>query len=147
MRSIYSPVTHTEESTVSLILTEIRDVIGTIVINHPQKRNALSEALISEITTALDHFRKQNIRATILRAPAGAKIWSAGHDVSELPDRGRDPLGWGDSLRILVRAIQEFPSPVIALIEGGVWGGGCEVAPAPLPASPSAASAGSPACD
>ena len=112
----------------SLILTEIRDVIGTIVINHPEKRNALSEALISEITTTLDRFRKENIRAAVLRAPAGAKIWSAGHDVSELPDRGRDPLGWGDSLRILVRAIQEFPSPVIALIEGGVWGGGCEVA-------------------
>jgi len=113
---------------VSLILTEIQDVIGTIVINHPQKRNALSEALIDEITTALDQFREQNIRTVILRAPAGAKIWSAGHDVSELPNRGRDPLGWGDSLRILVRAIQEFPAPVIALIEGGVWGGGCEVA-------------------
>lgn len=111
-----------------LILTETRDAIGTVVMNHAQKRNALSEAMIGEITTALECFREQNIRAAVLRAPAAAKVWSAGHDVSELPDRGRDPLGWGDSLRVLVRAIQEFPAPVIALLEGGVWGGGCEVA-------------------
>jgi len=111
-----------------LILTETQDAIGTMVMNHAQKRNALSEALISEITTALECFREQNIRAAVLRAPADAKVWSAGHDVSELPDRGRDPLGWGDPLRVLVRAIQEFPAPVIALLEGGVWGGGCEVA-------------------
>ena len=111
-----------------LILTETRDAIGTIVLNHVQKRNALSEALIHEVTIALECFREKNIRAAILRAPPGVKVWSAGHDVSELPDRGRDPLGWSDSLRVMVRAIQEFPAPVIALIEGGVWGGGCEVA-------------------
>jgi methylmalonyl-CoA decarboxylase len=107
---------------VPLILTETQDAIGTMVMNHTKKRNALSEAMISEITTALECFREQNIRAAVLRAPADAKVWSAGHDVSELPDRGRDPL------RVLVRAIQEFPAPVIALLEGGVWGGGCEVA-------------------
>jgi methylmalonyl-CoA decarboxylase len=112
----------------SFILTETKDSIGTIVMNHLQKRNALSEALIGEITAALDCFREKNIRAAVLRAPIGVKVWSAGHDVGELPDRGRDPLGWSDSLRVLVRAIQEFPAPIIALIEGGVWGGGCEVA-------------------
>lgn len=112
----------------SLILTETKDAIGTIVMNHAQKRNALSEALIDEITVALKSFQDKNIRAAVLRAPAGAKVWSAGHDISELPDRGRDPLGWSDPLRVLVRAIQEFPAPIIALIEGGVWGGGCEVA-------------------
>ena len=132
---------------VSLILTETKDAIGTIVMNHLQKRNALSEALIHEITVALEGFREKNIRAAVLRAPAGVKVWSAGHDVSELPDRGRDPLGWSDSLRVLVRAIQEFPAPVIALIEGGVWGGACEVAMAcdTLVATPEATFAITPA--
>jgi methylmalonyl-CoA decarboxylase len=55
-------------------------------------------------------------------------VWSAGHNIEELPNAGRDPLGWGDSLRVMVRAIQAFPAPVLALIEGGVWGGACEVA-------------------
>ena len=111
-----------------LVLTDKRDSTGIITLNNLDKRNALSEALISEITAALNGLRALNIRAVVLRAPPGVKVWSAGHDISELPDRGRDPLGFNDPLRILIRAIQEFPAPVIALIEGGVWGGGCEVA-------------------
>lgn len=112
----------------SLVLTEKKESTGVITLNNVDKRNALSEALIGEITDALNGFRALNIRAVVLRAPPGVKVWCAGHDVSELPDRGRDPLGWSDPLRVLVRAIQEFPTPVIALIEGSVWGGGCEVA-------------------
>jgi methylmalonyl-CoA decarboxylase len=113
---------------VSLIRTESQDSIATIVMTHLEKRNALSEALIGEVTTALEAFREQKVRAVVLRAPPGAKVWSAGHDVGEIPNRGRDPLGWADALRVVVRALQDFPAPVIALIEGGVWGGGCEVA-------------------
>jgi len=112
----------------ALVITEIGDAVGTVVMSHQKKRNALSQALIDEVTAALDEFRERKIRAAVLRASAGAKVWSAGHDVTELSHRGRDPLGWGDALRVLVRAIQEFPAPVIALIEGGVWGGACEVA-------------------
>ncbi len=112
----------------SLVLTEKKDSTGIITLNNVDKRNALSEALINEITAAFNGFRALNIRAVILRAPPDVKVWSAGHDINELPDRGRDPLGWNDPLRVLVRTIQEFPAPVIALIEGGVWGGGCEVA-------------------
>lgn len=114
--------------TMSFIRTESQDQIATIVMSHVEKRNALSEALIEEITTALDAFREQKVRAVVLRAPPGARVWSAGHDVGEIPNPGRDPLGWADSLRVLVRALQEFQAPVIALIDGGVWGGGCEVA-------------------
>lgn len=112
----------------ALILTETNDAIGTIVMNNPEKRNALSEALIAELTAALEDFRNRQLRVVVLRAPAGTKVWCAGHDISELPDRGRDPLGWSDPLRVLVRAIHEFPAPIVALIEGTVWGGGCEVA-------------------
>lgn len=112
----------------SLVLTEKKDTTGIITLNNVGKRNALSEALIAEITVALNDFRNAAVRTVVLRAPPGVKVWSAGHDISELPDRGRDPLGFNDPLRVLIRAIQEFPAPVIALIEGGVWGGGCEVA-------------------
>ena len=112
----------------ALIVTETNDAIGTIVMNNPEKRNALSEALISELTAALQDFRTRQVRVVVLRAPAGTKVWCAGHDISELPDRGRDPLGWSDPLRVLVRALHEFPAPIVALLEGTVWGGGCEVA-------------------
>jgi methylmalonyl-CoA decarboxylase len=62
----------------------------------------------------------------IFRAKPGAKVFSAGHDVDELPESRRDPLGWDDPLRQLVREIQNFAGPVIAMIEGSVWGGATE---------------------
>ncbi len=131
----------------AFILTEKQDSTGIITLNHAEKRNALSETLIEEITAALEGFRALDIRAVVLRAQPGIKVWSAGHDVNELPARGRDPLGWNDPLRILIRSIQEFPAPVIGLIEGSVWGGACEVAMACdiLIATPDAAFAITPA--
>jgi methylmalonyl-CoA decarboxylase len=111
-----------------LIDCAFENSIGTLVMNNAAKRNALSEALIVELKAALADLRERQARAVVLRAPRGCKVWSAGHDIGELPAAGRDPLGWGDSLRVLVRALQTFPAPVLALIEGGVWGGACEVA-------------------
>jgi methylmalonyl-CoA decarboxylase len=111
----------------ALVLTQMRETIGTIVLNHDEKRNALGEALIGEITDALAEFRERSVRAIVLRAKPGTKVWCAGHDARELPERGRDPLSWNDPLRVVVRAIQECNAPIIALVEGGVWGGGCEV--------------------
>jgi len=54
-------------------------------------------------------------------------VFSAGHDIRELPTNGRDPLTYNDPLRLLVRTIEHFPSPVIAMVEGSVWGGACEL--------------------
>ncbi len=107
---------------------ERRDRIGVLVMDHPEKRNALSRELIGEILAGLEAFEADKARALIVRAPAGCKVWSAGHDLSELSRAGRDPLGWDDPLRVLVRAVEAFPAPVIALMEGGVWGGACELA-------------------
>jgi methylmalonyl-CoA decarboxylase len=112
----------------ALIQTEIRDRTGVITLDHPAKRNALSKALIGEITAALEDFKARRLRVAILRAQPGARVWSAGHDVDELPESRRDPLGWDDPLRHLIREIETFPAPVIAMIEGTVWGGACETA-------------------
>ncbi len=111
----------------SFILAEISDGIGTITLNYQIKRNALSEKLVQDVSTAFDTFRKDGVRVAVLRALPGSRVWSSGHDVSELPEGGRDPLGWQDPLRMLIRDVESFPSPVIALIEGGVWGGACEL--------------------
>ncbi len=105
----------------------IDNLIGTITMTNNRKLNALSRSLIDEIMLALERFRNEKARVVILRAPEGSKVWSAGHDITELPLERRDPLGWDDPLRQLVREIETFPAPVIAMIEGGVWGGACEV--------------------
>ena len=112
----------------SLVITEHSANIGTITLNHQEKRNALSAALVDETLDALADFEKKKIRAVVLRARPGVAIWSAGHDVAELPQGHRDPLGWYDPLRRLIRGIENHPAPVIAMVEGGVWGGGFEMA-------------------
>jgi methylmalonyl-CoA decarboxylase len=111
----------------AMIVTGIQDYIGTIMLDAPEKHNALSAALVGEIIAALGQFREAGVRVVILRSQPGAPVWSAGHDVSELPTDGRDPLGWDDPLRHLIREIENFNGPVIAMIEGTVWGGACEV--------------------
>ena len=114
------------EKMMPLITASLDAPIGTITLNNAHKRNALSESLIQEVIAALTDFKERKVRVVVLRAQPGAKVWSAGHDVGELPTGGRDPLGWDDPLRNLIREIEIFPAPVIAMIEGGVWGGACE---------------------
>jgi methylmalonyl-CoA decarboxylase len=111
-----------------LVLATTQEEIGFITLNHEEKRNALSEPLVREIIASLADFREQRIRVVILRARAGIKVWSAGHDIAELPQSRRDPLGWDDPLRLLIREIETSPAPVVAMIEGTVWGGACEAA-------------------
>jgi len=113
---------------VSLIITSYNDRIGTITFNNPATRNSLSSDLLSELIETLQLFEKRKARAVIIRAENGVKIWSSGLDIRELPIPGRDPLSYNDPLEQLLRAIQLFPAPVIAMIEGGVWGGACDLA-------------------
>jgi len=109
-----------------MILSRIDGAIGTITLNHEIKRNILSEQLVDEVIAALAEFHRNEVRCVVLRARPGVKVWSAGHNVAELPESGMDPLGWQDPLRMLIREIENFPAPVVAMIEGSVWGGACE---------------------
>ena len=71
----------------SLVLSQVENDAGVITFNHDSKRNALSRALIDELISTLDEIRAAGARSVILRAHPGATVWSAGHDVAELPDR------------------------------------------------------------
>ena len=110
----------------SLASLEVRDSTAWITIDGPHA-NALSAALIDGLSAALAEARPPEVRAVVIRAKAGARVFSAGHEVSELPTNGRDPLTYDDPLRKAVRAIEDHPAPVIAMVEGSVWGGACEL--------------------
>ena len=115
------------KSEMALVHAEVSNHIGIITLNNPSKRNCLSSALIGQICDLLASMQKEEIRVVILRAPAGSQVFSAGHDIGELPTNGRDPLTYTDPLRHLVRTIEHFNAPVLAMIEGTVWGGACEL--------------------
>jgi methylmalonyl-CoA decarboxylase len=111
----------------AMVVAETQNNIGIITLNNPTKRNALSTELINELCIAIEEMRELSVRVVILRAPAGSKVFSSGHDIRELPTNGRDPMTYNDPLRRVIRTIELFPVPVIAMIEGTVWGGACEL--------------------
>jgi methylmalonyl-CoA decarboxylase len=111
----------------ALVEQEIKEAIGIITLNNSQKRNSLSEPLVEGLIQSLDAFRESKVPVVILRAAEDCKVWSAGHDVKELPRSLRDPLGYFDPLERVLRAVQEYPGPVIAMVHGGVWGGACDL--------------------
>ncbi|MCP3965452.1 MAG: methylmalonyl-CoA decarboxylase [Lentisphaerae bacterium] len=110
----------------SYVKTETKGFVGTITLNYGKKLNALSSELIDDIIGAIKDMERLKMRCVILRAEPGIKVFSAGHDIKELPRGKRDPLSYKDPLRRVIRAIQKCPAPVIAMIEGTVWGGAFE---------------------
>ncbi len=109
-----------------LVLSEMADYVATIILNRPEKRNALSRALVDDLIAALSEFEVREARVVVLSATIAGGVWSAGHDISELP-RGEDPLAYADPLERLLRNIRRFPSPVIAMVNGSVWGGATDL--------------------
>ena len=108
------------------LLTSYSEAIGIITLNQG-KVNALNRQLIEDLCAALDQMTANAMQVVILRAAKGAKVFSAGHDVRELPTNGRDPLTYNDPLRHAVRTIEQHPAPILAMVEGQVWGGACEL--------------------
>jgi hypothetical protein len=113
-------------ATMALIQASVTDGVGVVALDNYAHRNALSAELIAEAIEALAGMRA-SAQVAILRSVARHPVWSAGHDLHELSPKGWDPLAWHDPLEQFVRAIGAFPGPVIAMIDGSVWGGACDV--------------------
>ncbi len=112
----------------SLIQFKIQDRIGTIAFDDYQKRNALSADLIVEMIKALKRIEAEKAKVVILRSSSNNPVWSAGHDINELPRANQDPLPYNDPLEQVLRAIRHHSAPVIAMVHGSVWGGACDLA-------------------
>ncbi len=111
---------HDERS--SLIDSTLEGRIGTITLRNERRRNALCKDMLVQLRLALDRFGHQQARAVVLRAGPDVEVWSAGHDIRELPRDGSDPMLYEDPLEQALRAIRKHPAPVIAMIHGSVWG-------------------------
>lgn len=112
----------------ALILKEVKDSIGSLTLNNPARRNALSLELCDELVAALTDFEAKKIPVIIIRAGKDAKVWSAGHDITQLPKVHHDPLAYDSPMETAFRKIQTYPGPVIAMIQGSVWGGATDLA-------------------
>ena len=111
----------------SLVLRSTSDRTGILQLNRAEKHNCLNGDLMREMMNALDAMVTEDIRVIVIRAAPASKVWSAGHDINEIPEPRRDPLGYFDTLETLLRKVQDCPVPVLAMVEGSVWGGACDL--------------------
>ncbi len=65
-----------------LMETKLDGAVGTITLNNPKRRNTLSVEPLEATVDSLSDFGQRN-----LCAQSGTAVWSAGHDVNELPLR------------------------------------------------------------
>jgi len=110
------------------LLIDRFDAVAVITINRPERRNALSATVRSELLEALAELRAdESIRVLVLTG-SGEKAFVAGADIGEFASRS--PLQQREAMQSprIFEAIAEFPKPVIAMINGFALGGGCELA-------------------
>ncbi len=102
---------------------------GTIVIQRPEKRNALSRDLIRELHQAFDDFHaERNVRGVILTGSGPS--FCSGTDLQQIGDELEDPSAlqaWHEEmqdLRDLLETMLRFPKPIVAAVNGLVAGSG-----------------------
>src|SRR5580698_1222232 len=92
--------------------------LALVTLNRPQRRNALSLALMQELIDCLTTIgERRDLRTVILSAEG--KVFCSGHDLSEMV--GRDINEYRrlfDVCTDLMRKIQTIPQPVIAEVQG-----------------------------
>ncbi|SFI06853.1 methylmalonyl-CoA decarboxylase [Selenomonas ruminantium] len=110
-----------------LVNTEIKDRIAYVEMQNADHFNCLSEQMCTELIAALDEAYASECVGVVLKAQVKKGVWSAGHDIRELPLDGSDPLGFDVPMEKLMRAVQDVPIPVIACVSGTVWGGACDL--------------------
>jgi len=108
------------------VMVEKDGAIGVVTLNRPQALNALSYALVKDLSLAMqDLDRDKEVRVIIVTG--GEKVFAAGADIKEMADRGpfderiHERLGYRDQ-------INKITKPVIAAVSGFALGGGCELA-------------------
>ena len=110
------------------LLLERRDRVAIITINRPEKRNALNIKTRAEGAALIEELRADDSVGVVVITGAGDKAFIAGADIAEFA--GRTAMMQRDVMtnRSLFNAIDSFPKPVIAMINGYCLGGGCELA-------------------
>src|SRR5882672_5369172 len=110
------------------ILVERRGSVAIITINRPEKRNALNIQTRAEGAAVLDELRAEESVRVVVFTGAGDKAFVAGADIAEFADRTAITQREVMLERGLFNAIDTFPKPVIAMVNGYCLGGGCELA-------------------
>jgi len=111
------------------IIYEVKERIGFITINRPEKLNALNGKVMDELFHALSDIRGNDEVRVLILTGAGQKAFIAGADIGEIKGLGiKDGLDFCRRGQDMNRQIEELGKPSIAAVNGLALGGGCELA-------------------
>jgi enoyl-CoA hydratase len=110
------------------LLVERQDQIAVVTINRPEKLNAMTAQTREEGARVLDELSRDATVRVVIFTGAGEKSFVAGADISEFADKTAITQREVMLQRSLFNAIDSFPKPVIAMINGYCLGGGLELA-------------------
>ena len=111
-----------------IVIVERDGPVGVVLMNRPDKLNALSSRLVGAVADAMQEFdRDREIRAIVLGG--GERAFAAGADIEQM--RGMSPAeaeGFSRLGHRVFGALEALPVPTIAAVNGYALGGGCELA-------------------
>jgi len=108
------------------VIVEKDGSIAVVTLNRPQALNALSYALVKDLSLAMQAL-DGNDEVRVIIVTGGPKVFAAGADIKEMADRG--PFDQRLQERLHYRdQINRIAKPVIAAVSGFALGGGCELA-------------------
>lgn len=114
----------------SLVLVEDRDAVRHVVINRPEKRNALGAAVIEELGRALrEAAAQESVRVVVLRGEGA--MFSSGMDTADLAALAADPARLREHRQEILATwnlLEDMAKPTIAQIHGACLGGAAELA-------------------
>ncbi|MEX1062610.1 MAG: enoyl-CoA hydratase-related protein [Balneolaceae bacterium] len=117
------------ESYKTLLVDIDEDGSAVVTVNRPEKLNALNNLVLDELEKAFSSLKENRSVQGVILTGAGDKAFAAGADISELRNLNSS-LGKKAALKgqSVFSAIENFPKPVIAAVNGYALGGGAELA-------------------
>ncbi len=111
------------------LLIKKEEGLGWIILNRPDKLNALNMATIRELYSAFLSLQEDAEVKAVIFTGSGEKAFIAGADIKELSRLGyADGRDYGLEGQELTKLIENFKKPVIAAVNGFALGGGTEMA-------------------
>ena len=112
---------------VSGVIVEFQNGVSRLTLNRPERRNALSESMLTEIGQALDQIADDPQTRVVVLAAAGS-VFCSGHDLGEMV--GRSEAEYQALFARCSRVMQQLrrlPQPVIARVQGTATAAGCQL--------------------